>query len=123
MRRHTEARQLALYAVYLIARETAITDAMVELLVETVHKIGTRSKRKVVGDIAKDVERVYGKERVLVDIATASIDDPDGRICDVIFPIVGSAPASRLNPRTVCISDDGPPSGTDCPKCKKEYTG
>ncbi|MER9586631.1 hypothetical protein [Mesorhizobium sp. M0276] len=89
MRRHMEARQLAVYAVYLMARETAITDAMVELLVETVHKIGTRSKRKVVGDIAKDVERVYGKERLLVDIATASIDDPVGRICDVIFPIVG----------------------------------
>ncbi|MGQ4815471.1 Tn3 family transposase [Agrobacterium vitis] len=53
------------------------------------HKIVTRSKRKVVGDIAKDVERVYGKERLLVDIATASIDDPVGRICDVIFPIVG----------------------------------
>lgn len=75
MRRHTETRQLALYAVYLMARETAMTDAMVELLVETVHKIGTRSKRKVVGDIAKDVERVYGKERLLIDIATASIDD------------------------------------------------
>ena len=89
MRRHTEARQLALYAVYLMARETAMTDAMVELLVETVHKISTRSKRKVVGDIAKDVERIYGKERLLVDIATASIDDPDGRICDVIFPVVG----------------------------------
>ena len=89
MRRHTQTRQLALYAVYLMARETAMTDAMVELLVETVHKIGTRSKRKVVGDIAKDVERVYGKERLLVDIATASIDDPDGRICDVIFPVVG----------------------------------
>lgn len=41
------------------------------------------------GDIAKDVERVYGKERLLVDIATASIDDPGGRICDVIFPVVG----------------------------------
>lgn len=40
-------------------------------------------------DISKDVERVYGKERLLVDIATASIDDPVGRICDVIFPIVG----------------------------------
>jgi len=89
MRRHTPARQLALYAVYLMARETAMTDAMVDLLLETVHKIGTRSKRKVVGDIARDVERVYGKERLLVDIATASIDDPDGRICDVIFPIVG----------------------------------
>lgn len=89
MRRHTEPRQLALYAVYLMERESTITDAMVELLVETVHKIGTRSKRKVVGDIAKDIERVYGKERLLVDIATASIDAPDGRICDVIFPVVG----------------------------------
>lgn len=89
MRRHTQTRQFALYAVYLMRRETAMTDAMVELLVETVHKIGTRSKRKVVGDIAKDAERVYGKERLLVDIATASIDDPDGRICDVIFPVVG----------------------------------
>ncbi len=89
MRRHATARQLAHYTVYLMVRETVITDAMVDLLVETVQKIGTRSKRKVVGEIAKDVERVYGQERLLVDIATASIDDPDGRICDVIFPVVG----------------------------------
>lgn len=89
MRRHTETRQLALYAVYLMERELTITDAMVELLVETVHKIRTRSKRKVVGDIAKDIERVYGKERLLADIATASIDALDDRICDVIFPVVG----------------------------------
>lgn len=65
---------------YSMARETVMTDAMVELLVETVDKIGTRSKPNVVADIAKDVERVYGEERLLVDIATASIDDPDGRI-------------------------------------------
>ena len=52
MRRHTQTRQLALYAVYLMGRETAMTDAMVELLVETVHKIATRSKRKVVGEVA-----------------------------------------------------------------------
>src|SRR3546814_6753706 len=81
------ARQLGLYAVYRMAREAQLTDAMVDLLIETVHKIGSRSKRKVVGDIAKDIERVYGKERLLVEIASASIDDPSGRICDVIFPI------------------------------------
>src|SRR3546814_4691942 len=66
MRRHVPARQLGLYAVYLMAREAQLTDAMVDLLIETVHKIGSRSKRKVVGDIAKDIERVYGKERLLV---------------------------------------------------------
>src|SRR3546814_5972398 len=64
---------------------------MIDRLSETVHKIGTRSKRKVVGDIAKDIERVYGKERLLVEIASASINEPSGRICDVIFPIAGQA--------------------------------
>src|SRR3546814_3508593 len=62
---------------------------MSDSLIETVYKIGSRSKRKVVGDIAKDIERVYGKERLLVEIASDSIDDPSGRICDVIFPIAG----------------------------------
>ncbi|WP_457812177.1 DUF4158 domain-containing protein [Sinorhizobium meliloti] len=89
MRRHPSAKQIGLYAIYLSSRQAQLTDAMVDLLLETVHKIGTRSKRKVVGDIAKDIERVYGKERLLVEIASASIDEPAGRVCDVIFPIVG----------------------------------
>lgn len=88
MRRHAPAKQLGLYAIYLSSRQGQLTDAMVDLLIETVHKIGSRSKRKVVGEIAKDIERVYGKERLLVDIAVASIDEPAGRVCDVIFPIV-----------------------------------
>ncbi|WP_292682146.1 hypothetical protein [Novosphingobium sp.] len=41
MRRHVPARQLGLYAVYLMAREAQLTDAMVDLLIETVHKIGS----------------------------------------------------------------------------------
>jgi hypothetical protein len=51
--------------------------------------IATRSKRKVVSEIARDIERVYGKERLLVEIANAAIEEPSGRICDVIFPIGG----------------------------------
>lgn len=89
MRRHAPARQIGMYAIYLLSREAQLTDAMVDLLIETVHKIGTRSKRRVVGHIAKDIERVYGKERLLVEIASASIEEPSGRVCDVIFPIVG----------------------------------
>ncbi|QND54544.1 DUF4158 domain-containing protein (plasmid) [Phyllobacterium sp. 628] len=91
MRRHAPARQLGLYAVFLMAREAQITDTIIDLLVETVHKITTRSKRKVVAGIARDIEKVYGKERLLVDIATAAIDEPSGRVCDVIFPVAGQA--------------------------------
>jgi len=65
MRRHSASRRLGLYAVYLMSREARIVDAMIDLLVETIHKIGARSKRKVVAGIARDIEKVYGKERLL----------------------------------------------------------
>ncbi|NGO54644.1 Tn3 family transposase [Allomesorhizobium camelthorni] len=89
MRRHAQPRQLGLYAVFLMVREAQIIDGMIDLLVETIHKIGIRSKRKVVAGIARDIEKVYGKERLLVDIADAAIEAPDGRVCDVIFPVAG----------------------------------
>jgi hypothetical protein len=86
MRRHAPRRQLGLYAIFVMAREAQIIDSMIDLLVETIHKIGVRSKRKVVAGIAKDIEKVYGRERLLVDIASAT---PDGQVCDVIFPVAG----------------------------------
>src|SRR3546814_2241158 len=42
------------------------------------------------------IERVYGKERLLVEIASASINEPSGRICDVIFPIAGKAKLAAI---------------------------
>jgi Domain of unknown function (DUF4158)/Tn3 transposase DDE domain len=89
MRRHTPRRQFGVYAVFLMVREAQIIDGMIDLLVETIHKIGVRSKRKVVAGIAKDIEKIYGKERLLVDIAGAAIETPDGRVRDVIFPVAG----------------------------------
>lgn len=38
-----------------------------------------------------DIGAVHGKERLLVEIAMAALDHPDGRIEDVIFPIAGAA--------------------------------
>ncbi|MER9223947.1 DUF4158 domain-containing protein [Mesorhizobium sp. M0644] len=89
MRRHAPRRQLGLSAVFLMVREAQIIAEMIDLLVEAIHKIGVRSKRKVVAGIARDIEKVYGKERLLVDIAGAAIETPDGRVCDVIFPVAG----------------------------------
>lgn len=57
-------------------REAQIIDGMIDLLVENIHTIGVRSKRKVVAGIARDIEKVYGKERLLVEIAGAAIEAP-----------------------------------------------
>lgn len=96
MRRHTPRRQLGLYAVFLMVREAQIIDGMLDLLVETIHKISVRLKRKVIAGIARGIEKVYGKERMLVDIAGAAIEAPSGRVCDVIFPVAGKDKLAAL---------------------------
>ena len=90
MRRHGEVRRLGLFALYLMEQRGKIIDGLVERLLEIVHRLQTRSRRRVIGAIAKDVERVHGKERLLVDIAMAAVEAPEGRIMDVIYPIAGA---------------------------------
>ena len=91
MRRHTPERRFGLLAVYLMYRRSQLIDGLIGLLLEVVHRLGTRSRRKVIQGIAADIGAVHGKERLLVEIAVAALDHPDGRIEDVIFPIAGAA--------------------------------
>ena len=91
MRRHSETRRLGLYALYLMDRRRTMIDGLVDLLLEIVHRLQTRSRRKVIGAIARDIKRVHGKERLLFDIAEAVVDDPQGQVIDVIYPVVGVA--------------------------------
>lgn len=91
MRRHGETKRLGLLAIYIMSRRAQLLDGLVDLLIELVHRIGTKSRRKVVNGIAADIEKVHGKERLLVDIATAAMETPDGKVADVIFPVAGAA--------------------------------
>ena len=90
MRRHGDVRRLGLFALYLMDRRGRIIDGLVDLLLEIVHRLQTRSRRRVIGAIARDIERVHGKERLLVDIAMAAVDAPEGRVVDAIYPVAGA---------------------------------
>ena len=91
MRRHAPEKRLGLLAVYLMHRRSQLIDGLIDLFLEVVHRLATRSRRKVIQGIAADIGAVHGKERLLVEIAMAALDHPDGRIEDVIFPIAGAA--------------------------------
>ncbi len=91
MRRHAPEKRFGLLAVYLMHRRSQLIDGLIDLLLEVVHRLGTRSRRKVIQGIAADIGAVHGKERLLVEIAMAALDHPEGRIEDVIFPIAGAA--------------------------------
>lgn len=87
MRRHRRERRLGMAALFAMTRETELVDGLVDLLIDTVHKIGVRAERKATAAAAEEIERVHGKERLLALIARAAVDDPDGSVRNVIFPI------------------------------------
>ena len=71
------------------AQQRAITDGLVELLIQIVHKILSNAERKVVRELLHDFSRVHGKDRLLGRIAEASLGNPDGTIREVLYPLVG----------------------------------
>lgn len=91
MRHHNENKRLGLFALYLMHRRSQMIDGLADLLLEIIHRMQTRSRRRVIGAIARDIEKVHGKERRLVDMATAAVDDPEGRVLEVIYPVAGVA--------------------------------
>ena len=89
LRRLPEPARLAWLAAYAHLRGRALTDDLVELLVETVHAIGARAERRVELQVMGELKRVTGKANLLFEIAGAAVAKPDGTVRDVVFPVAG----------------------------------
>ena len=89
LRRHPEGTRLAWLAAYAHLRGRAVTDALVELLIEVVHHIGTRAENRVEQELLDDLKRVGGKQAILYQIADAAVEHPDGTVREVLYPVVG----------------------------------
>ena len=87
LRRHTDELRATLLSSYLLRRQQDLTDSLVDLFVETTHKMGKRAEKRVEESLATNLQKVPGKIGVLIRMAEASIDAPDGVVKDVIYPI------------------------------------
>lgn len=96
LRRHPKATRLTWLAAFAFLRGRAITDTLVDLLVDTVHRINARADRRVSNVLLDDLQRVNGKTNMLYRIATAALTNPTGAVCDVVFPVVGEATLQAL---------------------------
>ncbi len=88
LRRHPDHIRHALLAAFCYLREQHITDALVELLVQTIHRIGSRAERRVEKRWVADFKRVRGKHGLLFRLAEAALTEPDGTVREVLFPVV-----------------------------------
>ncbi len=89
LRRHPDPIRLTLLAAFCHVRGREIADALTELLITTVHRIGAKAEKRVEGELITDLKRVAGKPALLFKLATASLSKPDGAVRDVVFPAVG----------------------------------
>lgn len=89
LRRHPEPARITWLAAFVYLRARRLTDDLVDVLIETIHKIGARAERKVERELLEDLKRVSGKQNLLFELADAALAQPDGVVREVVFPVVG----------------------------------
>ena len=75
-------------AAFFWLRCREITDNLIELLIQIIHRISAKAERKVEKELINDFRRVNGKTNLLFQIADTAINNPDGIIKQVLFPVV-----------------------------------
>lgn len=96
LRRHPEPLRYTLLSAFFWIRSREITDNLIELLIQIIHRIGVRAERKVNKELINDFRRVNGKTNILFQIADAALNNPDGVIKQILFPIVSEKTLSAL---------------------------
>jgi hypothetical protein len=116
LRAHPEEVRATLMAALLWWREREITDGLLDLLLRVIHKIGARAERRVETEVLQDLKKVTGKTNLLFRLAEMAVENPEGTVREVLYPVVGeqtlrdlvreykdSGPAFRLNVHA-CLS-------------------
>ena len=96
VKRHPEPLRYALLAIFLYTRRREIIDGLVDLLIQIVHKLSVGAERKLVKEFVGGFRRVHDKNALLYRIAEAALENPDGRVRDVIYPVAGETTLQSL---------------------------
>lgn len=77
-------------------RRREITDNLVELLIQIIHRMGVRAERRVEKELLSDFKQVSGKTRLLFKLAQAALAHPNGMVKEVIYPVAGEETLRNL---------------------------
>ena len=94
LRRHPPSLRQTLLAAFCFVRIQEITDTLVDLLIEVIHRLNVRAERRVEQEMFAEFKRVSGKHNLLFRVAEASLEKPDDSVRSVVYPVV-SEPVLR----------------------------
>src|SRR3989440_1019721 len=87
LRAHATPKRLMYLSALCTLRAQEITDGLVDLLIQIVHRINARAEERVETEYLNELKRVAGKDTILYHIAEASVEHPDELVRDVVFPV------------------------------------
>ena len=87
VQRHPDPVRYTLLAAFCWQRRREIIDVLVDLLIDLIHRMNIRAEHKVDKAVIQEIKRVRNKNRVLYDMAEASVGNPEGAVKDVIYPV------------------------------------
>lgn len=88
LRRHPRPLKAALQACFLHRRGEDLTDHLVDLFVEIVHKMTKKAERRIEEGLGEVLQKAPGKMVKLYKMAKASVRAPKGIVDEVIYPVV-----------------------------------
>lgn len=96
LRRHPPTIRYTLMAAFCWQRQQEITDSLVELLVQIVHRIYLNAERRIDKELINDFKRVDGKPNLLFRIAEVTLEHPEKLVKEVVYPVVSRKTLQNL---------------------------
>lgn len=90
MKRHPPNIKFCLLAAFAQVRIQEITDDLVDLLIQIIHKIGARAENRVEKELIREFKRVRNKDSILCQVAEAAVSNPKGAVEKVIYPVASA---------------------------------
>lgn len=87
LRRHADPLRYTLLAAYLHRRGEDLTDHLVDLFLATFHKMAKQAEKRVEEEQENTVQTVRGKVAMIPRLAEVILDNKQGRINEIIFPV------------------------------------
>lgn len=96
LQKHPDNIRYSLLASFVKIRGMEITDNLVELLIQLIHKMTIRAENKTDKELLIDAKKVNGKSAILFRMAEISIEEPKGIIEEEIYPEIGEHKLKEL---------------------------
>jgi TnpA family transposase len=96
LRRHPAAIRYSMVAMFCWRRQQQLTDALIDLLLQVIHNLGARAEKRIDKRQFAAFKKVRGKAKLLFKLAEATVDQPDGIIKEVVYPVVGQKTLQEL---------------------------